>query len=67
MRTFPRSTIMKILADLGVEDPESVFRVVLDVGHVTVHGYVRDQLDGFVSKGGAPEQWSSVYPVDPVA
>ena len=64
MTTFPRSSVMTLLSDLGVEDPEAVFQVTIDVGHVTVRSYERDQLDGFVSKGERPSVLTAVYPVD---
>lgn len=62
--TFPKSAIGKMLADLGVQDPDAVSRIVIDPGHVTVVGYERDQLDEFVTHKGVPAQWTRVYPVD---
>lgn len=62
--TFPRSAIPKMLADLGIRDPDSVTRIVIDPGHVTVIGYTRDQLDEFASPTGTPAQWSRVFPID---
>jgi len=63
--TVPRSAIQKLLADMGVDDPESVFKVIIDPGHVTVFGYERDQLEVFgTQKGANPPVWNRVWPVD---
>lgn len=58
----------EILAELKVEDPKSVYEVVFTPGHVTVRGFVRDELDQFFTRDGEnPVKWARVWPIEFVA
>ena len=58
------SLIPEILAELKIEDPKSVFSIVISPGHVIVHGYARNDLDEFFVLDGEPAQWTRAFPIE---